>query len=164
LYAGFYGDSWYRCKFERYTDEEYEVFFVDYGNVDAVSQLRTLDPALSKIKPAASLGQLSALKSAKDYLDDALDAFGNLVYERELFARVDFFDRTAGKHHLTLQEYKDSDESINSFLLKLGLLRVANRPERRLIAFSKTLKADENVARKKHLGIWQYGDVSSDEE
>ena len=86
------------------------------------------------------------------------------MYEKELIAKVDFFDKVSGTYHVTLQETKESEESINSFMLKSGLLRIASRPERRLISLSKDLKVDESYARKKHLGMWQYGDVSSDEE
>eukprot|EP00475_Leptophrys_vorax_P017560 TRINITY_DN2419_c0_g1_i1.p1 TRINITY_DN2419_c0_g1~~TRINITY_DN2419_c0_g1_i1.p1 ORF type:complete len:990 (-),score=358.13 TRINITY_DN2419_c0_g1_i1:152-3121(-) len=166
IYAGLYNDEkWYRCKFERFSEDGgYQVFFVDFGNVDVVPALRFIDRALAEIKPVALSGTLSGLKFARDYYDEAWEAFAACVEAHPVFAEINFVERSSGKHHLTLREAKDSELSINSHLLREGLLRISSRVERRLMHLVKHFKQDETFAKRKHFGIWQYGDVSSDED
>ena len=50
-------------------------------------------------------------------------------------------------------------------MVKQGLARVERVPKFKEISdLVKTLREEEEVAKKDHLNIWQYGDIGSDDE
>merc|ERR1711860_490653 len=67
------------------------------------------------------------------------------------------------KIHVTLTP-KDGERSINSELVRGGWARVIGRPLPKLKSYVKALKADETFAKNARLNIWEYGDVSDEEE
>jgi len=167
--AGLFADgSWYRVRIEGSTAQgQWRAFFLDYGNRELLelSALRVLDDDLVRIPPLAHAGTLSAIKGpgeASDYYDNAGLAFSNLTWDKELKGHIDLVE--GGKLHFTLFDEDDESTSINQKLLLAGWVRVAKRPPRRLVKLADQLREVEDQAKQAHRGIWEYGDVSDEEE
>lgn len=67
-----------------------------------------------------------------------------------------------GLDYVTLAD-KTSKEDVAQNLVKEGLLLVENKKERRLQKLLKDYKSAEEEAKRKHLCIWQYGDITEDD-
>lgn len=164
-YAGCFSDGlYYRVKVTNFDDEIADVVFVDYGNTDSipVEQLKDLPESIASLASLGKKGVLSCLKTRSMFSQDALDEFGGLVWGRPVAAEVDFYDRDTSTYHLTLTA--EGNKSVNQTLLGLGLARVSSKAPRELKDVKRALMEEQAAAKKKHVGIWVYGDVSSEEE
>jgi len=177
VYAGLFGSAgtWHRVRIEnKTTADQYRVLFIDYGNRDVIERtnLRPLDEELARILPTAHQLFLAALKAppeGSEYFEQAGEAFSELVWERELIAHVEFVD--AGKYHVVLTK-PGSEISINQLLLESAWVRVHPRPPWRLKEKSrgeytplyKKMLEYEAIGKNTRKHIWEYGDVSDEEE
>nr|GMC75257.1 staphylococcal nuclease domain-containing protein 1-like [Ipomoea batatas] len=160
-------------------NDKFEVFYIDYGNQEVVpySQLR---PADASVSSASGLAQLCSLAFIKvpgledDYGQDAAIHLSELVLNapKEFKAVIEEKDTSGGKvkgqgtgtvFMVTLVD-PEADVSINAMLLKDGLARLEKRrrwiPKESLEELEKAHKE----AREKRRGMWEYGDVDSDDE
>jgi len=60
--------------------------------------------------------------------------------------------------------HESNPVSINKLLLRDGWARVQNRSVGKVKALVDELKECEAFARKNHYNIWEYGDISDEEE
>ncbi|XVF11340.1 hypothetical protein REPUB_Repub08aG0019000 [Reevesia pubescens] len=163
-------------------NDKFEVFYIDYGNQEEVSysQLRPIDPSVSATPGLAQLCSLAFIKVPS--LDDefGIDA-AQFLSEQTLGSSLQFTamieerDTSGGKVKgqgtgtvliVTLLADK-SDLSINAAILQEGLARLEKRKkwestERKSVL--NNLEEFQNKAKTARLGIWQYGDVESDDE
>ncbi|OMO52308.1 hypothetical protein COLO4_37280 [Corchorus olitorius] len=163
-------------------NDKFEVFYVDYGNQEEVtySQLRPLDASVPATPGLAQLCSLAFLKVPS--LDDEFgDEAAQFLSEQTLGSSLQFRamveerDTSGGKVKgqgtgtvlvVTLVAEK-SDLSINAAMLQEGLARLEKRkrwePKDRK-SILDNLEAFQNEAKTARRGIWQYGDVESDDE
>ena len=166
--AGQFNDgNWYRVRIESVTSSgDYRVFFLDYGNHDqlAADKLRALPAELTKLPALAHHATLAGLAAPKgeDYKEAAALAFHDLVWGQELSAKVEFTDFNKILHLTLLHEA--SPVSINKQLLRDGNARVSTRPPPKLRELVTELKEHQDFAKANHYNIWEYGDVSDEEE
>ena len=166
--AGQFNDgNWYRVRVESATAAgDYRVFFLDYGNHDqlAADKLRALPAELTKLPALAHHATLAGLQAPRgeDYKEAAALAFHDLVWGQELSAKVELTDFNK-MLHLTLL-HDSSPVSINKQLLRDGNARVAARPAPKLRDLVSELKEHQEFAKANHYNIWEYGDVSDEEE
>ncbi|KAK8537748.1 hypothetical protein V6N12_043896 [Hibiscus sabdariffa] len=162
--------------------DRFEVFYLDYGNQEEVpySQLRPIDPSLSVTPGLAQLCSLAFLKVPS--LDDEFgtDA-AQFLSEQTLGSSVQFKvaieerDTSGGKVKgqgtgtvlIVTLFTGDPEDSINAAMLKEGLARLEKRKkweskERKLVL--NKLEEFQQEAKTGRRGIWQYGDVDSDDE
>ncbi|KAL8139970.1 hypothetical protein V2J09_005991 [Rumex salicifolius] len=164
------------------TTDQFEVFYIDYGNqeVTSYSRLRPLEPSLSSVPALAQLCSLAFIKVPnleEDYGQEAAEYLSEstLNNSRELRAMVEDKDTSGGKVKgqgtgtVLLVDLVDAEAglSVNAAMLKEGLARLERRrrweSKERQSAIDNLEKFQEE-AKKHHVGIWQYGDCNSDDE
>lgn len=131
-----------------------------------MANLRPLgDESLTKIPPLARLYTLSAVKGPSrnsGWHESAMEMLSELAFGRDVSCSVDLkgFDE---RFHVTVRD-PDSGASVAETMLRAGLLRILRKPERRLAAMAEALKPAEEEAKREHRGVWEYGNVSDDED
>lgn len=168
LAAGKFDDGqWYRVRIVNATrGGAYKCQFIDYGTTRDIKgdSLAPLPAELLKIRSTAQALTLAGLKNpalTSDYYGGAMHAFNEKAYGKLLTVKIEGMD--GNKMHVSLTP-KGSETSINSEMVRDGWCRVLTRPLPKLQGFCKKLKGAETQAKKSHAGIWQYGDVSDEED
>ncbi|KAK7369584.1 hypothetical protein VNO80_11625 [Phaseolus coccineus] len=181
--------SWYRAMIVNgprgpvaSPNDMFEVFYIDYGNQEEVpySQLRPLDPSVSAAPGLAQLCSLAYVKVPnleEDFGQEAAEYLSELTLNsgKEFRAKVEERDTSGGKAKgqgtgtvlaVTLVAV-DSEISVNAAILQegLGRLEKRNRWDRKekQQAFDN-LETFQGEARTSRRGMWQYGDIQSDDE
>ncbi|KAG2310062.1 hypothetical protein Bca4012_024580 [Brassica carinata] len=163
-------------------DEKLEVFYIDYGNQEFVpySAIRPVDPSVSSAPGLAQLCRLAYLKvpsleedfgpEAGEYLHSVTLGSG-----KEFKAVIEERDTSGGKAKgqgtgtelaVTLIAV-DEEISVNAAMLQEGIARMEKRrrfEHKDKQAVLDALEKFQEEARKARTGIWQYGDVESDDE
>lgn len=171
--------EWYRARVRRNDREnkKAEVIYVDYGNSEALSwtALRPLGKdafSVSALRPQATDASLSfcQLPASAEYLGDAIAWLARETDGKQLVASVDFVDRD-GALSVTLFDAGKSEkveESLNAELVAEGLAMVPRKMkvwENRAgeVAIGR-LKEREREAKEERRGMWEYGDLTGDDE
>ncbi|KAL4429360.1 hypothetical protein ABPG77_005134 [Micractinium sp. CCAP 211/92] len=183
--------QWYRATVEKAyaadpTAPKYDVLFIDFGNREhvAAGQVRPMPPALAAVPGQAHQACLAFVKAPgveDEHGVEAAQFLWQLVGgNRRLTAYVERRERLAAagkswgtqapsKLHLTLIEPGSDDfkQSVNGQLLAAGLAQLAEpkgpkSPEAEGVL--EALRSCQEEARRKHLGLFTYGDPDSDED
>lgn len=166
-------NMWYRAKVEKVTGSgKASVFYIDYGNRAEVqtTQCAPLPPGLdiNTDKPYAHHYTLAFVSLPNEPEDKkaAENEFRLCVLDRNLLMNYEY--ELNGVRHVTLLDQemdKDKDkQDIGKSLVADGFLLVSKRRERRFEKLMSDYLAAEDEAKKKHLGIWQYGDIREDDD
>ena len=160
--ARFVDNTWYRAKVEKVSGGKVHVFYVDYGNreVTVPTKCAQLPAGLNQSPYFAKEMTLAFIKFHKedDYLLSAIDAL-RLETEGELHVNVEY--RAAGTDYVTLQQADKTD--VGKKLLQQGLMLLDARRDKRFQSLMGEYVSAQEEAKKKHLNIWQYGDVTDDD-
>ncbi|KAE9587364.1 hypothetical protein Lal_00004854 [Lupinus albus] len=162
--------------------DKFEVFYIDYGNQEEVaySQLRPLDPSVSAAPGLAQLCSLAYIKLPnleEDYGQEAAEYLSEITLNsgKEFGAKVEERDTSGGKVKgqgtgtvlaVTIVAV-DSDISVNALILQDGLARIEKRnrwDKRERKSALDNLENFQEEAKTTRRGIWQYGDIQSDDE
>lgn len=177
--------KWYRAKILNVRNTQqptYEVLFIDYGNKSSVSRqsLCTMPRALTSVPPQAQMATLACTWVPVNAWDDIGGPVANRIADltahgtRKLAGFKEAMSTTSDGnviHHLTLfpgEEQRGINDTINADLIRHGMAKSVelppgvNTPETRDLY--QTLRILETQALHSHTGIFQYGDVDSDEE
>ncbi|XP_074374885.1 ribonuclease TUDOR 1-like isoform X2 [Apium graveolens] len=180
-------NSWYRAMvvnvprgIVRSAKAKFEVFFIDYGTQEfvAYSRLRPSDcyslpssPGLAKL---CSLAHIKVPDWAENYGKEAAHRLSDLILHGQKFkAIVEEKDTSDGEVRghgtgtnlmVTLMD-TEANISINALMVKEGFGRVDERrqedaAEKQTI---EELKAYQEEAKKERLGMWENGDIISDD-
>ncbi|XP_034706766.1 ribonuclease TUDOR 1-like [Vitis riparia] len=162
--------------------DEFEVFYIDYGNQEVVpyDRLRPLDPSVSSMPGLAQLCSLAYIKVPsleEDFGQEAAEYLSEhtLNSSRELRVMIEERDTSGGKVKgqgtgtvliVTLVDV-EAGTSINAAMLKEGLARLERkkrRDSRERQSALDNLEEFQEEAKSKRLNMWQYGDIQSDDE
>jgi len=142
------------------------VFYLDYGNSESLptSRIRPLPSNLPQVPFQAHEAQLAYVRPPKlseDFGPEAAEYLKELVWGKTVVANVEY--RENDKLFLSLGE-RESGVHVNGALVKAGLARVEKLRGKHLQPILDKLREEEEVARKSHTNIWQYGDPGSDDD
>ncbi|MPC21156.1 Nuclease domain-containing protein 1 [Portunus trituberculatus] len=162
--AQFVDSQWYRAKVERVSGQNVTVRYVDYGNREVTQGIKcaSLPAGFSSQPFYAHELRLALVKFSKDedYVEDALAALMTEVENREVLANREY--RANGADYVSLQR-ADNKADVAEVLLGQGLLLIDERKDKRFLSMLTTYRAAQESARRKHLNVWQYGDVTEDD-
>lgn len=163
----FSDDSWHRVRCDRLdSNGDWIVYFIDYGNHDVIipERLRHLPAEAQKIPPLAVHAALAGLSAPKasEYQEGSALAFSEMAFGLDLAATVEFTDKL-GRKNLTLS-HESHPISMNRQLLRDGWAKVQARPDRRIQKLVNDLYEDQQYAKQHYYNIFEYGDVSDEEE
>ncbi|CAN8256952.1 unnamed protein product [Cochlearia groenlandica] len=163
-------------------DEKFEVFYIDYGNQEEVpySAIRPIDASVSSAPGLAQLCRLAYLKVPSLEEDFGPEAAGHLHSVtlgsgKEFKAVIEERDTSGGKlkgqgtgtEFVVTLIAVDDEISVNAAMLQDGIARMEKRKKwehKDKKAALDALEKYQEEARKSRTGMWQYGDVESDDE
>lgn len=171
--------KYYRGKVLNYdkTTRNFEVKHLDFGNVDKVplSSLRVL-PAKFSLTQLPKFAHTCVLQNLRlpptkptDYLTDALYALEDLTFDKKLVisalpSSVPNVDYSVVLYD-SEESLKDPTYTINKQLISEGWAVVeAKGVSPNLKEYLESVQKAQQQARSAHLGCWEFGDVSFDDE
>ncbi|XP_034937928.1 staphylococcal nuclease domain-containing protein 1 [Chelonus insularis] len=162
--AKFSGDGmWYRAKVEKVAGTNISVFYIDYGNREVVNvtQVAPLPSEFTNEKPFAHEFVAAFVALPKDVDDQkaALQALHEDVEDKTLLLSV-MYKSQSGVLAATLVDPVTNEDIIKA-LVTDGYLLV-NREKRNAVK-AEYLEAQKE-AKTHHRNIWQYGDITADEQ
>lgn len=162
----FSDDSWHRVRLDSNENGDWNVYFIDFGNHDTLlaDRIRALPADIAKIPALAVHCALSGLTPPKqaEYQEGSALAFSEMAFGVELQATIDFSDKF-GRKHVTLS-HESHPISVNRQLVRDGWARVQTKPDRRIAKRMDDLNDEEKYAKDHHYNLFEYGDVSDEEE
>jgi len=157
-------NQWYRAKVEKVQGQNVTILYIDYGNKEVVpsSRLASLPPAFISDKPYANQYGLAlvSLPPEDDDKSEAGKSFAQDAFNRDLLLNVEY--KVNGQPFATLSD-PTTNADIGKGLVADGILLVEKRRERKLAKLVEEYAEAEASARKEHLGIWEYGDITADD-
>lgn len=171
--------KYYRGKVLNYdkTTRNFEVKHLDFGNVDKVplSSLRVL-PAKFSLTQLPKFAHTCVLQNLRlpptkptDYLTDALYALEDLTFDKKLVisalpSSVPNVDYSVVLYD-SEESLKDPTYTINKQLVSEGWAVVEPKGvSPNLKEYIESVEKAQKQARSAHLGCWEFGDVSFDDE
>jgi len=161
--AKFVDNQWYRAKVEKVTASEVSVLYVDYGNRAVVPKLKVASLPSSLQTPGgyARLYNLALVSLPQDEELAALGIQGlkEDLLDQEVNMNVEY--RVGSDVYVTLS--RESGEDIGKGLVQDGLLLVDRKGGRKLASLLRDYEDAMTQAKKDHLNIWRYGDITADD-
>jgi len=164
--AKFVDGQWYRAKVERVNAKEgtVSVLYIDYGNRADIpkGQTASLPSSFGGLKPFAHEYCLALCQLAQDEENAALglDALKEDLLDNTVKLNVEY--KAGSVSYVSLVDAK-SDADIGKALIAEGLLMAEKRGGRRLAKLVDAYVEAMNQAKRKHLNIWRYGDITQDD-
>lgn len=163
--AKFVDGNWYRAKVERVNmkDGTASVLYVDYGNRADIpkSQTALLPGAFTALKHFAHEYSLALCQLAKDeeFAGMGLDALKEDLMDKTVKLNVEYKIGTAA--YVSVVDGNDHD--ICKGLIGEGLMMAEKRGGRRVAKLVDAYLEAMAKAKKEHLNIWRYGDITDDD-
>ncbi|CAB5297965.1 unnamed protein product [Rhizophagus irregularis] len=167
-------NRWYRAKIRKVIPDSKsaEVIYVDYGNSEMIplSRVRPLPDNFKQLpsqSQEAILSFLNVRNREEEYGLEAYEHFRDLVENKQLVANIDYKENNL--YHLTLFDSKQSqsiEDSINTEMVKAGYAIVDKKSilyRSNPTVVEKLLEAQEQ-AKKGRMGMFEYGDITADDE
>ncbi|KAK2712557.1 staphylococcal nuclease domain-containing protein 1-like [Artemia franciscana] len=162
--AKFVDGDWYRARVEKVTGQQVHVLYVDFGNREVTTAARcaALPGVYQTPLPFAKEYGLAFVSLPKDEDDakEAVNAFTEDTRNRSLLLNVEF--RNGGIDYVTLCA-ESTKQDIGKALVEDGLLKVEFRREKRFQNILREYVVAQDMAKKRHLNIWRYGDITDDD-
>ncbi|CAH1129973.1 unnamed protein product [Ceutorhynchus assimilis] len=158
-------DAWYRVKVEKVASGKALVHYIDYGNRETIptTRLASLPAAYSADRPFAAEYSMPYVSLPKDeeFKELALKYLKEDTNVAKLYLNVE--SRAAGQHTASLHKDQSGTTDIVRGLIAEGLLLVDNIKSRRQNKLLEDYRAAQTEAKKAHLNIWEYGDITEDD-
>lgn len=167
--AKFENGKYYRARVIGYekSSGKYKVKHLDYGNDDNVplSSLRAL-PGKFNLNTYPIFAHTTSLRNVKlppsNYLTESLYALEDLLFDKKLVFEAYASNTEYDSVIYDSTKVSDPNHSINQELVSEGwgiVTQTPSKPE-----YLSALTQTEKKAKASHLGCWEFGDVSFEEE
>jgi len=152
---------------EKVSPTQINLLYVDYGNREVSTAAKCAALPALYAGPASFAHEYAlacvALPPDADDVQEAVAAFTEDTMNRELLLNVEY---KGDKDCVTLMSNESdaaSRKDIARELIADGLVCVDNRRERRLQKLVGEYVSAQDSAKKRHLNIWRYGDITDDD-
>nr|XP_002128402.1 staphylococcal nuclease domain-containing protein 1 [Ciona intestinalis] len=158
-------DMWYRARVEKVEKDKLHVHYIDFGNKEIIPSNRVAslpgEYNTGALLPQAHEYSLALVNPPEDpdSLADAFRALCGMVGNVQFKVNVEYKD---GVDFVTLLN-QDETLNVGKALIGDGFCTVAKRGEKRLQKMMSEFYAEQNNAKKQHLNLWRYGDISEDD-
>nr|AIW62624.1 hypothetical protein [Scytodes thoracica] len=157
---------WYRARVEKIDGKAIQVAYIDYGNheVTTSSRLAALPIAYQSMPPAAREYGLAFVHLPKDpeNAEDARQMFEELSSRSGLTLNIEY--KNGSIPFVTLMTAGDDKKrDIGKELVEQGYLIVEKRKEQKFKKIIHEYLAAQDLAKKKRLNLWCYGDITEDD-
>jgi staphylococcal nuclease domain-containing protein 1 len=162
--ATFVDGQWYRAKVEKSSGSgEVSVLYIDYGNRATIPRANcgTLPGkfvSLTAFEHVYTLA-LCNLCSDEDYAEQGLKAMREDLLDKELKLNVEY--RVTGQEFASIVD--SNGEDIGKNLILDGLMLAEKKGGRKLAKLVDSYRDAMESAKKNHLNIWEYGDITADD-
>ncbi|XP_023328486.1 staphylococcal nuclease domain-containing protein 1 [Eurytemora carolleeae] len=161
--AKFTDNQWYRAKVEKVSPTSVNVLYIDYGNRAEVPKTKVASLPSSFTTPGGfAKGYNLALCSLPG--DEELAGLGIQGLKEDLLdqtVKMNVEYRVGTDSFVTF--HTEAGEDIGKGLVGDGLLLVDRKGGRKLAALVKEYEDAMARAKKDHLNIWRYGDITADD-
>mmetsp|Transcript_17218 Transcript_17218/g.25824 ORF Transcript_17218/g.25824 Transcript_17218/m.25824 type:complete len:953 (-) Transcript_17218:144-3002(-) len=172
-----YGDSWHRVQVND-VDEiagTADVLFIDYGNKETANivDLIPIPENLSAVPSLASKYQLAGILAPKDgggWTTPAYNALGEMIYDQTFDAEIVTSDNK-GTTYVVIEIKSTSEDTkkekkvpVQAELLRDGLARLVPRPDYTMRYLTREFRNYQAEGIDHRRGIWEYGELSDEEE
>jgi len=161
--AKFVDGQWYRAKVEKSSGSEVSVLYIDYGNRATIPKANcgTLPGNFVSLPAFAHEYTLALcnLCSDEDYAEQGLKAMREDLLDKELKLNVEY--RVTGQEFASILD--SNGEDIGKNLILDGLMLAEKKGGRKLMKLVDSYRDAMESAKKNHLNIWEYGDITADD-
>jgi len=161
--AKFVDNEWYRVKVEKVTGSDATVLYMDYGNKATIPKAKcgSLPASFSSLPAFAKEYALAFMTLApdEDYAASGIQALKEDLLDRKVKINTEYKNGTL--EYVTV--FNDSNEDLGKNLVQDGLMMVDKVRGRRLAKVVNSYVEAQESAKKNHLNIWEYGDITGDE-
>merc|ERR1739846_48637 len=162
--AKFVDGQWYRAKVEKSSGSgEVSVLYIDYGNRATIPRANcgTLPGNFVSLPAFAHEYTLALcnLCSDEDYAEQGLKAMREDLLDKELKLNVEY--RVTGQEFASILD--SNGEDIGKNLILDGLMLAEKKGGRKLMKLVDSYRDAMESAKKNHLKIWEYGDITADD-
>merc|ERR1719412_176519 len=162
--AKFLDGQWYRAKVNKVSGGEVSVLYIDYGNKETIPKTKcaALPSSFTGLPPFAKEYGVAflALPPDEDYATSGLKALKEDVLDRKVKINVEY--KIGTLEFVTVTEPTNNDD-IGKNLVTDGLMMVEKKGGRRLAKLVNSYIEAQDSAKKNHLNIWEYGDITVDD-
>jgi len=163
--AKFVDNEWYRAKVEKVAGGDVSVLYIDYGNRATVPKTKVarLPDTLAQARPFANMYSLAliSLPTDEDFRVEGIKGLREDLLDRTLNMNVEY--RISGESFVTLHTTDSNKMDVGKALVEDGLLMVDRKGGRKLASLQKEYVDAMDKAKKAHLNIWRYGDITADD-
>ena len=166
--AKFSDGEWYRARVEKVAGNQVHLLYIDYGNREITTAVKCVSIPAVYAGPAAFAHEYSlactALPKDPEDIQEVVTAFGEDTNGRQLLLNVEYKGANGDCVTLLTNETDASQrKDIARELISDGLLCAEPRREKRLLKLVNDYIAAQDAAKKRHLNIWRYGDITEDD-
>merc|ERR1719166_519298 len=160
--AKFVDDQWYRAKVEKVTATDAQVLYIDYGNRATVpkTKLGSLPASFQTPGGYAKLYNIALIRlpSDEEMTGQGIQALKEDLLDKTVKINVEY--KTGNDVFVTVHS---GDEDIGKGLVEDGLFLVDRKGGRKFAKMMKEYEDSMQKAKKHHLNIWRYGDITDDD-
>nr|CAG4646827.1 EOG090X01F7 [Megafenestra aurita] len=166
--AKFSDGEWYRAKVEKVAGAQVHLLYADYGNREVSTAVKCVAIPAIFAGPAPFAYEYSlacvALPKDPEDIQEAITAFSEDTNDRQLLLNVEYKGLNGDCVTLSTNESDPTQrKDIAKELISDGLLCVEPRREKRLAKLVSDYISSQDAAKKRHLNIWRYGDITEDD-